>query len=97
MLSSNKFSGKISWSVENLTALENLSLFDNKMHGQIPYSITKIENLKNVNLSYNSFSGSVPKALAEKEDFNLTMVNESGIAFKLKVSNDAKGVLAVDE
>jgi len=74
-----------------------LSLFDNKLNGQIPFNIVKLDNLKNVNLSYNSFSGMVPKALAQKDDFNLTMLNETGIAFKMKVSDKENGVLAADE
>jgi hypothetical protein len=39
----------------------------------------------------------VPKALAQKDDFNLTMLNKTGIVFKMKVSDNENGVLAVDE
>jgi Leucine-rich repeat (LRR) protein len=67
------------------------------MNGHIPYTIAKLDNLKSVNLSYNSFSGAVSQALAQKEGFNLTMINESGLAFQLEVSSNAKGVLAADE
>jgi hypothetical protein len=98
ILTSNIFSGNISWDIENLSSLELLSLFDNKLNGQIPFNIVKLDNLKSVSIiSYNSFSGRVPKALAQKDDFNLTMVNETGIVFKMKVSDNENGFLAADK
>lgn len=98
ILTSNIFSGNISWDIENLSSLELLSLFDNKLNGQIPFNIVKLDNLKSVSIiSYNSFSGMVPKALAQKDDFNLTMVNETGIVFKMKVSDNENGFLAADK
>lgn len=98
ILTSNIFSGNISWDIENLSSLELLSLFDNKLNGQIPFNIVKLDNLKSVSIiSYNSFSGMVPKALAQKDDFNLTMVNETEIVFKMKVSDNENGFLAADK
>jgi hypothetical protein len=54
-------------------------------------------NLKEMNISYNMFNGLVSKNLSKLDTFNMTMVNEQGVATTLKVGNDKNSAFAADE
>ena len=51
--------------MENLTNLENLSLFSNKLEGEIPKEIGNLTNLKWLNLSNNNLEKEIPKKIQE--------------------------------
>jgi hypothetical protein len=47
-----------------------------------------LNGLKEMNISYNKFNGLVTKKLAMLDTLNMTMVNESGVAYLMNVAVD---------
>ena len=45
-----------------------------------------LDNLKEMNISYNKFNGLVSKKLAMLDTLNMTMVNDSGVAYLMNVA-----------
>jgi hypothetical protein len=97
MLNSNNFSGKLSYEVENLKALENLSLFENNFVGQVPFELENLSKLKEMNISYNKFNGLISYTLAKKDTFQMTMLNEKGLAVRLPLVTDNTGVVGTPD
>jgi hypothetical protein len=87
----------LSYEIENLKALENLSLFENNFIGQVPFEIEKLDNLKEMNISYNKFNGLISYALAKKDTFQMTMLNDKGVAVRLPLLTDNTGVVGTPD
>ncbi|KAF3338975.1 DNA-damage-repair/toleration protein DRT100 [Carex littledalei] len=59
------YSGHLSASLANLTALEHLDLSGNAFYGRIPRSIFRLPSLKTLVLASNSFTGPIPMSLSK--------------------------------
>ncbi|KAF8099627.1 hypothetical protein N665_0240s0002 [Sinapis alba] len=64
-LSSNHFTGQISYSIGILSQLTSLHLSDNQFIGQIPSSLGNLSHLASLDLSGNQFSGQIPSSLGK--------------------------------
>jgi Leucine-rich repeat (LRR) protein len=95
-MENNNLSGQLIAGIENLTALDTLSIVNEKnVTGSIPLAITGLPNLKYLNISETSVSGNIPAKLGNlntleelilSENLNLTgtIPNELGNLSNLK-------------
>ncbi len=50
-----------------------------------------------MNISYNKFNGLISYALAKKDTFQMTMLNEKGLAVRLPLITDNTGVVGTPD
>ncbi len=96
-LNSNELEGSLTPEIANLTALQTLSLFDNRLNGSVPFEIEAMPNLTAMNISYNKFNGFVSKKMYTKDQMNMTMINEQGLAVNLAIKADSTSAIAEEE
>ncbi|KQJ81941.2 hypothetical protein BRADI_5g03960v3 [Brachypodium distachyon] len=63
ILSGNKFSGQIPYTIGNLSVLTTLYLDNNDLSGNIPTSLGKCKQLLMINLAINNLQGPIPSEL----------------------------------
>ncbi|KAG6662970.1 hypothetical protein CIPAW_03G279500 [Carya illinoinensis] len=64
-ISSNKFGGEISESIENLKGFHLHNLSNNVLTGHIPPSLANLTELESLDLSENNLSGEIPQQLTQ--------------------------------
>jgi hypothetical protein len=60
-------------------------------------TIEKLKNLNELNISYNQFNGLISYALAKKDTFQMTMLNDKGVAVRLPLLTDNTGVVGTPD
>jgi len=50
-----------------------------------------------MNISYNKFNGLISYALAKKDTFQMTMLNDKGVAVRLPLLTDNTGVVGTPD
>jgi len=60
LLSGNLFRGSIPTSIEFLTSLEELYLYNNELTGGIPSQFGSLQKLRETSISYNNIAGTLP-------------------------------------
>ena len=67
------------------------------MNGTVPLELERLKNLKEMNLSYNKFEGFVSRDLAILDTFNMTMLNDEGLAVLLDVKVERNTAIASED
>lgn len=82
----NKLSGKLPYSIGNLTALTHLILNNNEIKGIIPSSIGNLTNLIEINLSGNYLTGGVPSSIGRLIHLQIIYLAHNALSDPLPLS-----------